>query len=215
MSPHSSVRCSLRSLRLSTARDPVRIVPLAKLAPRGSRLAAAYFVVTRGRKSMSPPSSSARRRAIRLRLRPAPPVKRGLLRIPLSLVSFGIFGQARRRFRYRHWRSHSDVVRYPTLRFQTICLGPIGSVRIELRPIGVRPARLRPILLRPVWIWTVRLGGDRLPAHCRVSPPSSRRGTGCRITRRTPGCSGCGVGVPGWLQALIWCRRYRRCRKGV
>ena len=43
------------------------IVQLAKLAPRGSRLEAAYFVVTQGRKDVSPRSSSAQhvRRAIR------------------------------------------------------------------------------------------------------------------------------------------------------
>jgi hypothetical protein len=43
----------------------VLIASLAKLAPRGSRLVAAYFVVIRGGKNASTPSSSARRRAIR------------------------------------------------------------------------------------------------------------------------------------------------------
>jgi hypothetical protein len=37
---------------------PLLIAPLAALAPRGSRLAAAYFVVAPGRKSVSPRSSS-------------------------------------------------------------------------------------------------------------------------------------------------------------
>jgi hypothetical protein len=42
------------------------LLPLAALAPRGSRLAATYLVVVQGRKRMSPHSSSARRRAIRV-----------------------------------------------------------------------------------------------------------------------------------------------------
>jgi hypothetical protein len=42
------------------------IASLAKLARRGSRFVAAYFVVAPGTKSMSRRSSSARRRAIRV-----------------------------------------------------------------------------------------------------------------------------------------------------
>ena len=84
----------------------------------------------------------------------------------------------------RHWRSHPDVVWYPTLRFRPIWWGPIGSVRIELRPIGVRPARLRPILLRPVWIWPVRLAWGSVASPPQGQPPIQLPGH--RLRRRPP-----------------------------
>jgi hypothetical protein len=53
---------------LGTASDSVGLLRSLALAPRGSRLEAAYFVVTRERKNVSARSSSARRRAIRVGL---------------------------------------------------------------------------------------------------------------------------------------------------
>jgi hypothetical protein len=53
---------------LGTASDSVRLLRSLALAPRGSRLEAAYFVVTRERKNVSARSSSGRRRAIRVGL---------------------------------------------------------------------------------------------------------------------------------------------------
>jgi hypothetical protein len=64
---HSPTEKHVGSFLLSTAaRDPSLIASLAKARSRGSRFIAAYFVVTRRRKSMSAPFSSARRRAIQI-----------------------------------------------------------------------------------------------------------------------------------------------------
>jgi hypothetical protein len=57
----------LPSLLLSTAaRDPGLIAPLDRLAPRGSRLTAAYFVVARGQNAspLSPPQHGGARSVV-------------------------------------------------------------------------------------------------------------------------------------------------------
>ena len=127
------------------------LAPLAEAAP-----SAAAFLTHSQTKNVLARSSgqqrtsgSARRRAIRLRLRPAPPVERWLLRIPLSLVSLGIFGQARRRFRYRHWRSHSDVVSVSDPAVPADLLGAWGPYALNCGPLGCGPPDCGPYCCGP------------------------------------------------------------------